>query len=73
MIDSESWLPDEIDKMNITRWKAQFVSAQTPLGEKFEIFEEPVSRAPIPKDFSIRRDLPEKHGYSEDCGRCRLC
>ena len=73
MIEGESWLPEEIDKVNIARWKAQFVNAHTPLNEKDdEDLPDPVARIVTPKDFSIRRDHLEQHGYSEDCGRCRV-
>ena len=71
MVDSESWSAEAIEKLTITRWKAQSVTAHTPMEVAEGICEEPVARPVIPKDFSITREPLEKHGYSVDCTRCR--
>ena len=60
MLDSESWDAELINKVNIARWKAQFVTAQTPMEDVDEKVVEPLARPVIPKDFSITRDLLEK-------------
>ena len=71
MTQEESWVADEVEKVSVSRWKAQFATA-TPLEEKEdEDGEEPVARTVQARDFSITKQLIEVHGYSEDCGRCR--
>ena len=73
MLESESWISEEVEKVNIARWKAQFAGEESPLEEREEDDEDdPVARLVVPRDFIIKQEYLETFGYSEDCGRCRV-
>ena len=72
MLEGESWVAEEIDRVNIPRWKAQFTTAHKSVSEEVDtVVEGPATRPVIPKDFSVRREHLLRHGYTDECGRCR--
>ena len=75
MLESESWDHEAVDKINIPRWKAQFVASEVQSEERKvrgdEDDSDPRARIKIPRDFPIKQEYLDTYGYTEECGRCR--
>ena len=75
MLEGESWDHEAVDKIDIPRWKAQFVTSEVQSEERKvrgdEDDSDPKARRKIPRDFPIKQEYLETYGYTEECGRCR--
>ena len=66
MSEEDSWKAEAIEKIKVTRWKAQFIDGEIQLDERDtgRPGDEPVARVVIPRDFNITQEVLEQHGYS---------
>ena len=75
MLEGESWDHEAVDKIDIPRWKAQFVTSEVQSEERKvrgdEDDNDPKARRKIPRDFPSKQEYLDTYGYTEECGRCR--
>ena len=66
MREKGSWSAEAIEKINVTRWKAQFIKKSIQLEERDDgqTGEDPVANVVVPRDFNIRQEHLEHFGYS---------